>query len=230
VTWTVAAAARPILQLVTDRRRHATLTGPASLDRIVETARRAAEGGIDLIQIREAGLADRDLLALVTRVLSAVRHTAARVLVNGRTDVALAAAAHGVHLPASAPVASRVRRIVAADFVIGRSVHSRAEAQAAEADGGCDYLTFGTVFATTSKPADHTIAGMPTLQEVCTAVRLPILAIGGLSRERMPEVAKAGAAGVAAIGLFADASAGDAQEMRTIVDGLRMAYATGVRG
>jgi thiamine monophosphate synthase len=61
-------------------------------------------------------------------------------------------------------------------------------------------------------------------------VRLPILAIGGLSRERMPEVAKAGAAGVAAIGLFADASAGDAQEMRTIVDGLRMAYATGVRG
>ena len=197
---------------------------------VVETARRAAEGGVDLIQIRETGLVDRDLLWLVRRVVAVVRDSAARVLVNGRTDVALAASAHGVHLPASAPLASRVRSIVPAGFLIGRSVHSRAEADDAAADAGCDYLTFGTVFATTSKPADHAIAGVSALQQVCEAVRLPVLAIGGISRERMPEIARAGAAGAAAIGLFADTAASDALEMRTLVDGLRLAYAEGVRG
>ena len=196
---------------------------------VVETARRAAEGGVDLIQIRETGLVDRDLLWLVREVIAVVRHTAARVLVNGRTDVALAAAAHGVHLPASAPLASRVRRIVPAEFLIGRSVHSRAEAEDAAVDAGCDYLTFGTVFATTSKPADHAIAGVSALQQVCEAVRLPVLAIGGISHQRMPEVARAGAAGAAAIGLFVATDAGG-QETRTLVEGLRLAYAEGLRG
>jgi thiamine-phosphate diphosphorylase len=229
VTPTLSAATRPILQLVTDRRRHRASLGRSSIDDVVETARHAAEGGVDLIQIRETGLVDRDLLWLVRQIVAVLRPTAARVLVNRRTDVALAAAAHGVHLPASAPLASRVRRIVPADFLIGRSVHSRAEAEAAAADAGCDYLTFGTVFATTSKPADHTIAGLSALQQVCEAVHLPVLAIGGISRHRMPEVARAGAAGAAAIGLFIDTAA-SAQQMRTLVDGLRLAYHDGLRG
>jgi thiamine-phosphate diphosphorylase len=229
VTSTLSAATRPILQLITDRRRYRAALGQSSIDGVVETARHAAEGGVDLIQIRETGLVDRDLLSLVRQVVAVVRHTGTRVLVNGRTDVALAATAHGVHLPAVAPPASRVRRIVPTEFLIGRSVHSRAEATAAAVDAGCDYLTFGTVFVTTSKPADHTVAGVSALQQVCEAVRLPVLAIGGISPHGMPEVARAGAAGAAAIGLFAD-TASNALEMRRLVDGLRLAYAAGVRG
>ena len=230
MSWTPSTATRPILQMVTDRRRHGASFDRSNLEWVVEAARRAAEGGVDLIQVRETGLVDRDLLWVVTRVVAMVRHTAARVLVNGRTDIALAASAHGVHLPASGVSASRVRRIVPADFMIGRSVHSRKEAEAAAADAGCDYLTFGTVFTTSSKPADHTIAGASALQQVCEAVRLPVLAIGGISRQRMLEVARAGAAGAAAIGLFADAAESDARDMRTLVDGLRLTYAEGVRG
>ncbi len=193
-------------------------------------SRRAADAGIDLIQVRERGLSDRDLLRLVAENLAAVRHTAARVLVNSRIDISLAAGAHGVHLPSSAPPASRVRRITPDDFLIGRSVHSQAEAEAAQADGGCDYLTFGTVFATTSKPADHPIAGLATLRAVCHAVRLPVLAIGGIARERMPEIAQARAAGMAAIGLFADISVRESEGMRSLVNGLRADYDSGRRG
>jgi thiamine-phosphate pyrophosphorylase len=152
------------------------------------------------------------------------------VLVNTRTDIALAAGAQGVHLPASAPLASRVRRIAPGDFLIGRSVHSQAEAEAAHAAGGCDYLTFGTVFTTASKPADHPVAGLSTLRGVCDAVRLPILAIGGISRVRMPEIARAGAAGMAAIGLFADISVRDGEGMRSLMNGLRADYDAGRRG
>lgn len=230
MTGTLSVATRPILQMVTDRRRHAASIDRSNMECVVETACRAAEAGVDLIQVRETGLVDRDLLWLVTQVVATVRHTAAGVLVSGRTDVALAASAHGVHLPASAPPASRVRRIVPAKFLIGRSVHSREEADAAAEDAGCDYLTFGTVFATTSKAADHAVAGIAALQQVCEAVRLPVLAIGGISRQRMTEVARAGAAGAAAIGIFADTTASDGQKMRTLVDGLRLAYAEGLRG
>jgi thiamine-phosphate pyrophosphorylase len=152
------------------------------------------------------------------------------VLVNNRTDIALAAGAHGVHLPASAPLASRVRRIVPDGFLIGRSVHSQAEAEGAQADGGCDYLTFGTVFATASKAADHPVAGPSTLRAVCNAVRLPILAIGGISRQRTPEIARAGAAGMAAIGVFADISVRGGEGMRLLVNGLRTDYDSGKRG
>ena len=78
---------------------------------------------------------------------------------------------------------------------MGRSVHSAAEAIAAEASGGCDYLVFGTVFESESKPAGHRVAGLGALAEVCAAVRLPVLAIGGITPARVPDVVKAGAVG-----------------------------------
>jgi thiamine-phosphate diphosphorylase len=98
--------------------------------------------------------------------------------------------------------AARVREVVPRGFVIGRSVHSAAEALAAEQGGGLDYLLFGTVFATPSKP-QVTPAGVDALATVCRAVVLPVLAIGGMTISSLSAVAWAGAAGFAAVDLFA---------------------------
>ena len=92
---------------------------------------------------------------------------------------------------------------------------------AAEGAGGCDYLLFGTVFESRGKAPGHPVAGLEALARVCATVRLPVLAIGGITVARVPEVAKAGAAGVAAIGLFA---AGGESDVRETVDRIRLAF------
>ena len=173
-----------------------------SLDALVDRVARAARGGVDAIQVRERDLPDRDLVALVRRIREACAGTSAQVLVNDRADVAVAAGAAGVHLRSDAPPASRIRAFVPAAFVIGRSVHSIAEIDEAVADGACNYLLFGTVFPSTGKPAGHPVAGLEALRAACARSPLPVVAIGGVDRSRLPAVADAGAAGYAAVELF----------------------------
>jgi thiamine-phosphate pyrophosphorylase len=145
-----------------------------------------------------------------------------RILVNRRADVALAAGAAGVHLRGDCVPASRVRAIAPHGFVIGRSVHSRQDARAAEADGGCDYLMFGTVFPSSSKPEGHAAAGVGLLGEVCRAVALPVLAIGGVNEARAAAVAGAGASGVAGIEMF---TAADERALADALARMRAAFA-----
>jgi thiamine-phosphate pyrophosphorylase len=210
---------RPVIAMVTDSQRSSRSAGEA-IDALVSSIRRAAQAGVDLIQIRERAFDDRRLLELANRVRQAVSGSLARVLVNDRVDVALTAGAAGVHLPGHGVSAARVRAMVPDGFVIGRSVHSEADALQAEREGGCDYLVFGSVFATPSKPAGYEPAGLQALSRVCSVVRLPVLAIGGITLERAEEVAQAGAAGIAAIGLFAS---GDQDELVDTVRRLRLA-------
>jgi thiamine-phosphate pyrophosphorylase len=92
---------------------------------------------------------------------------------------------------------------VPAGFLVGRSVHTVDEAEETERAGGCDYLIFGTVFPSVTKGIDHAVAGVDMLAAVCARVRLPVLAIGGVTVERAVEAAGSGAAGIAAIDLFA---------------------------
>jgi len=178
--------------LVTDRRRRPPIAQAAE----------AVDAGVDLIQVRERDLDTSALASLVLRVVEAARGSPTRVVVNDRVDVALACGAHGVHLRADSIPASRVRTIVPPGFVIGRSVHGRDEALAVARDA--DYLIAGTVFPTTSKPGRIDLLGPHGLGSIASAVRLPVLAIGGITVERAAVVAAAGAAGVAAVGLFAD--------------------------
>jgi thiamine-phosphate pyrophosphorylase len=185
-----------IRHFVTDRRRFGL---PAQA--LVARAVAAVERGASVVQVREPDLVDAVLLALVRRTVDAVAGRAS-VLVNDRTDVALAAGAAGVHLRGDSPAASRVRRIVPPGFVIGRSVHTMDEVDAAIADGGCDYLMFGTVFPSAGKPADHALAGLDALTDVCRRSPLPVVAIGGMTPEREADVARAGAAGLAAVAWF----------------------------
>jgi thiamine-phosphate pyrophosphorylase len=174
--------------------------------RLLDRLAAAARAGADMIQIRERQFDDRSLWRFVEEVIAAVRPVGTRVLLNERTDVALASGADGVHLKSDGPPAADVRRVVAWDFLIGRSVHSASQAREVEAAGGCDYLFFGTVFRSASKPENHPLAGVEELQRACAAVGLPVIAIGGISVPRIGEVRAAGAAGIAAISLFAEAA------------------------
>jgi len=185
--------------MITDRRRLA-----GSDDALVQRVAAAAAAGVDLVQVRERDMESRDLTQLVIRCVAAVRGTRARILVNDRLDVALTAGAHGVHLRSDSMPASRARVLTPIGFLIGRSVHSLAEAITASEGGGLDYLLFGTVFATVSKPGQAP-AGVKALAEVSAAVRLPVLGVGGISRDTAPELEGTGCAGFAAIGWFADA-------------------------
>ncbi len=203
---------RPLLCLVTDRTRLAGGAPVAAVtDRLVEVARGAARGGVDLIQVRERDLPARDLLALVERCLDVTRGTGTRVVVNDRADVALAAGAHGVHLRGDSIDAVRLREIAPPEFIVGRSVHGEVEARDAVTRGGLDYLILGAVFGTRSKSAGYPTLGLEVLARVVREADLPVLAIGGMTLDHLPAIVRSGAAGVAAIGLFL-ADAGDAPD------------------
>lgn len=219
-----ASLTRPVICLVTDRRR---LQHPQD-DSLVTLVATASEAGVTLVQVREPDLNDRQLLALAARIVEAA-HPRALVVINERTDVALAAGADGVHLRGESVAADRVRQVVPPGFLIGRSVHGGAEARTAAATG-VDYLVMGTVYPTRSKPEVAELAGLSGLEETCRAVSVPVLAIGGITVETVDDVAAAGAVGVAAIGLFsggsADGTPPSAQAMRRIVERIRRAFVT----
>jgi len=178
--------------LVTDRRRRPP----------IEQAAEAADAGVDFVQVRERDLPASELVSLVAGVVGVTRGSRTRVLVNERLDVAMACGADGVHLRGDSIPPSRARSIAPPGFLIGRSVHKKAEALAVAAD--VDYLIAGTVFPTASKPGATDLLGVDGLAAIASAVSAPVLAIGGMTLERVDAVAAAGAAGVAAIGLFAD--------------------------
>jgi thiamine-phosphate pyrophosphorylase len=121
------------------------------------------------------------------------------VIVSSRCDVALTSGAAGVNLPErDIPVAGA--RTLLGRRLVGRSVHSIEAAQQAERDGA-DFVIFGPVWASTSHP-DSPPAGIAALEEVAHSVLIPVLAIGGVTEQRIAECHAAGAAGYAAIGMF----------------------------
>lgn len=192
----------PVVCVVTRGRGE---TGSEERQRLIARLVTAARAGANMVQVRERNFDDRALAAFLAELIAALRPEGTRVIVNERTDIALTTGADGVHLKSDAPPAGAIRRIVPPGFMIGRSVHSDAEAVGAERAGGCDYLTFGTVFRSSSKVEDHPVAGLEALRHTCAAVSLPVVAIGGIVPSRAEEVRRAGAAGVAAISLFAEA-------------------------
>jgi len=190
----------PGVMFVTDRQ--------ATLGRPIEAIAAAAmRGGASMIQVRERDLGGADLLHLVVAVVGAARGFArdrVRVVVNDRLDVALAAKAAGVHLPASGIPVVAVRRHAGARFLIGRSVHAPAEARDAE-KAGADYLVCGPVFATPSKVAYGEPLGPAMLRRIAEAAHIPVWAIGGINAGNAGELREMPIAGVAAIAAIAAA-------------------------
>jgi thiamine-phosphate diphosphorylase len=218
--------APPIICLVTDRHRLAPGASlKDQLDRLETQAAEAGRAGVDLIHVRERDLDASTLVGLARRIVEAA--APARVVVNDRGDVALGAGAHGVHLRGDSYDALRLRRIGPPGWVIGRSIHTPAEASAVGET--VDYLVFGAVYQTASKP-DVPPAGVAALQEATARAWAPVLAIGGVSVARLPEIVSAGAAGIAAIELFLPPSdeAPERPGVAAAVAALRGAFGIGV--
>lgn len=165
-----------------------------------------AAAGVDGFQVRAKGASTAELLLLTHVVLEAVRPYGARVVVNDRLDVALAAGADGVHLGADDLPVAAARSVADAAgaaahdgsrFLVGGTCRDRAQVGSAR-DAGADYAGFGPVFATTSK------AGLPAPLGVgavaAAAGVLPLVAIGGVDATTVPALRAAGAHGVAVIG------------------------------
>ena len=161
----------------------------------------AARAGVDLIQVREKDLGTRDLVELVRAALEAIRGTETRLVVNDRLDVALSLGAHGVHLSVQSLPAREVRRRVPEGFLVGVSCHSLEEAQDAES-ARADYIVLGPIFPTTSKIKYGPPLGLETLASVTKQVKVPVLALGGVTPERVSKCLRAGVAGIAGISIF----------------------------
>ena len=178
---------RPCLMLVTDRHQ--------CRGDLVQAVAAAVEGGVHAVQLREKDLLTAELITLgasLKRVMGG-----APLLVNDATDVAIAVGADGLHLPENGMSIKPGRLLLPPSALIGRSVHSVQSALAAEAEGA-DYLIYGNVYETGSHPGAPA-AGLDRLREVVSTVKVPVLAIGGVTAARVPEIMAAGAAGVAVI-------------------------------
>ncbi len=191
-------------------------------DRLLALVQGAIDAGVDLVQVREPRLTANQLFDLTARAVARARGTATRVVVNDRVDVAMAAGAAGAHLGGGSFAPADVRRIAPRGFLLGRSVHSLREAQAAVGNEDVDYLIAGTVFLSASKPGRVALLGTDGLRAIVRAVRVPVLAIGGVDQTRVAAVAAAGAAGIAAIGMFT--AAHDAGRLRQAVAEVREAF------
>lgn len=173
---------------------------PSGVELLDVIARNLANG-VHWIQIREKDLSASELYALLTQALALPRLAESKILLNTRVDVAVAAGAHGAHLPSGSPSPRVWRAVTPAGFLLGVSCHTVEEVRAAESEGA-DYAVFGPVFAPRSKATELPPAGLDALREASLAVAIPVLALGGISLDNASDCHKAGSAGIAAISLF----------------------------
>lgn len=190
---------RPFFYYITDRRQ---LPGAS----FYACIRRVLKWGVHCIQIREKDLTDRALFELTRRVVDLASGTGCRILVNGRADIALAAGAHGVHLPSGGLRISDIQPWLPDTFILGRSVHSRKELLQA-VNEGADYVILGRPFSTPSKPESGDPLGLEYLRKACSGISTPVFGLGGIGPDRIQSVFDAGAAGVAGIRLFQERTA-----------------------
>jgi thiamine-phosphate pyrophosphorylase len=179
------------LCLVTDR----TQTRGRELVSVVEEC---LEAGLPAVQVREKDLGAGDLARLCRRLLGSVRDRGAQLVVNDRVDVALAVGADAVQRTHTSLPVEDIRAIVGGRLRIGVSVHSLIDAVEAEVKGA-DWVTYGPVYDTPSKRAYGPPQGLERLAEVAGRLRIPVVAIGGITPQRVKELRAAGARGVAAI-------------------------------
>lgn len=180
------------LLLVTDR----TQAGGRPLPTLI---RQAVRAGLPAVQLRERDLTTRELLSLAQEIQSITRSYAVPLIVNDRVDLMMVLDLAGVHLRSDSLPLSSVRQLIGPHRLIGASTHSVEDVQRANLSGA-DYVVFGPIFETPSKRPFGSPLGLNLLSDVCRRSSIPVLAIGGITCERVRDVRQAGAHGVAVIG------------------------------
>ncbi len=179
-----------LLYAVTDR----MWTGKQTLYEQVEDALR---GGVTCVQLREKELSDNEFLKEAIEIKSLCRKYNVPFFINDNVEVAIKCGADGIHVGQGDMQAGAVRSLVGDDMIIGVSVHSVEEALEA-VENGADCLGVGAMFSTSTK-LDADVISMKTLHEICNAVDIPVVAIGGLTKENIPELSGSGVDGVALV-------------------------------
>ncbi|TAK75268.1 MAG: thiamine phosphate synthase [Dehalococcoidia bacterium] len=210
----------PRLQILTDEVLQTRFTH-------VELAHLAIEGGADAVQYREKrAITTRELMAVASDILSLCVSTPALLIVDDRVDVTCAVGAHGVHLGRNDLDVTTARTILGAGALIGGTANSYEEA-ARVWTSGVDYLGVGPIYGTRSKANPAPEMGLDTLRRICADAPVPVVAIGSITAQRIPEVMAAGAYGVAVLSevLLADDPLAATRRCRAALD-----VATAVRG
>ena len=184
------------LYFVTDRRQ--TAGRP-----LYDVVHAALDGGVRAVQLREKDLEGGELYRLAARLRDLTARYAARLLINDRLDVALAAGADGVHLGQTSLPVSTARQLLGPDKLIGVSTHSPDEITAAQ---GADFVVFGPVYFTPSKAGYGQPQGVARLRQAVRHSPVPVFAIGGIQADRIAAVRSAGAHGVALISALSAAA------------------------
>ncbi|HEX4074289.1 MAG TPA: thiamine phosphate synthase [Candidatus Acidoferrales bacterium] len=215
-------ASEPIVCYVTHQK---SLGGDDLARSVLAKIEMAIAAGVSWVQIREKDLPGRELFELARAAVGVAAGRSALVFVNDRLDVALAAGAAGVHLGGESLDARDVVRWrrggnAPVGFRVGVSCHSVEEVREAER-AGADYAFFGPIFDTPAKRKFGAPQGTAKLAEACAAVRMPVIAIGGVDASSGAECVRAGAAGVAAIRMFQEANS--AAELAAVLGRLRSA-------
>ncbi len=182
--------------LITER----TQTGGRDL---IDALVQAARAGVRAVQLRVKDLPPAELFQLAVATKNALAPFGTRILVNDRADIALAAGLDGVHLTTTSMPVAAVRDILRPGMLIGVSTHTPATALAAQ-QGGADFITYGPVYATPSKAGYGAPRGVAELRTVCTALDMPVFALGGVGVAEISACRAAGAYGVAAIRALLD--------------------------
>ncbi len=164
----------------------------------IALARRSLDAGVHVLQLRAKSLAAGEMCDLAKDMARLCQSYDCLFIVNDRLDVALASGAHGVHLGQDDLPLEAARSIVPPGFTVGISTHSLEEAKEAES-AGADYIGFGAMYETVTKEDVTPPRGKRGLTEVAAAVNIPVIAIGGITREHINEIKQADASGAAVI-------------------------------
>jgi thiamine-phosphate pyrophosphorylase len=195
-----------------------------------EIARLACEGGADVIQLRGKNMNKAELLRAAKEIRKITSHHGALFFVNDHIDIAIASEADGVHLGQDDMSLENAMRITQMTMMIGISVSTLEEARAAER-GGADYIGFGPIFETSSKHDAGSAVGLKFLRLMKNSVNIPVVAIGGITKENIADVILSGADGAAVIS--AVVSQKDirkaAEELKTIILNVKVKASTGRR-
>lgn len=185
------------LYLVTDG-------GTRDIEGFCRKVARAIDGGVTLLQLREKTATSREFYELALRVKEIARKVRVPLIINDRLDIALAVDADGLHVGQEDLPVEVARRLLGPDKILGATAATVADALAAQ-NAGANYLGSGAVYPTGTKPG-KALLPMERLMQIKNAVRIPVVAIGGITAENISFVREAGVDGVAVVSAIMDSS------------------------